>query len=150
MFKKDNLWMKYAINLSLNAKKNNEVPVGSIIVLNNNIIGKGYNSSIKNNDPTAHAEILALRQAGKKIKNYRLINSVIYVTIEPCLMCIGAIINARIKRLVFGSFKNKQGMCGSFIYLLNNKKIIKNISITSGVLLEECSFNIKKFFKNKR
>lgn len=141
--------MYRTIMLARKAKNTDEIPVGSILVLNNRIIGEGKNCSINNYDPTAHAEIIALRSGGKKIKNYRLINTELYVTLEPCIMCLGAIINARIRRLIFGAFNKKKKKEFIFIKMLNitfNNKII----IKGGVLEKLCSNLLKNFFINKR
>ncbi|UNB92183.1 MAG: hypothetical protein G3R24_00705 [gamma proteobacterium endosymbiont of Trioza apicalis] len=137
LYLNDEYWMKYAIFLAKYSEYKGEIPVGAILVLNNNIIGKGYNCSINNNDPTAHAEIIALRQGAKKICNYRLLNTIMYVTLEPCIMCIGAIMIARIKRLVFGTEYNKKN--------INNK-----IIINKNILKKNCSSQLSKFFYKKR
>ena len=106
----DEFWMQHAINNAHISEQNNEVPVGAVIVKNNEIIGSGHNLMISNNDASAHAEIQALRLAGKNIQNYRLIDSTLYVTLEPCMMCVGAMVHARLNRVVFGAFDHKTGM----------------------------------------
>ncbi len=146
----DIFWMRHAIYLAKNAKKNGEVPVGAVLTLNKKIIGEGWNSSIINNDPSSHAEIIALHHGGKFTKNYRLLNSILYVTLEPCIMCAGALINARISRLVFGTKSKKTGSAGSSINILNDPIINHNILITSNVLEKECSTLLSDFFKSLR
>lgn len=142
--------MQYAIYLAKISETNGEVPVGAVLVLNNSIIGKGVNGSIFNNDPTAHAEIMALRDGAKFLKNYRLLHTTLYVTLEPCIMCYGAIINSRVSRLVFGAkYRNlKQYLCCSnYIFA---RKLFRKISITKNVLKTECSDLLSSFFKRKR
>ncbi|CAL4321337.1 tRNA adenosine(34) deaminase TadA [Buchnera aphidicola] len=145
MKKTDEYWIQYSLKLAHLSKKKEEVPVGAILVLNNKIIGKGYNSSINKNDPTAHAEIVALRLGSKKIKNYRLLNTTLYVTLEPCIMCLGAIIHSRVNRLVFGT-KNKKEIDLKYIYSYKKKFIqIKNINLQN-----KCAIILKNFFSKKR
>jgi tRNA(adenine34) deaminase len=141
--------MKYALKLALIAKKKGEIPVGAILVFKKKIIGEGWNASINNNDPTAHAEIIALRQGGKKLKNYRLLNTTLYVTLEPCIMCFGAVIHSRIKHLVIGA-KEKTNKIGILKKYLKNNNINHQLSITESVLIEECSNLLNQFFKKKR
>ncbi|QJC28464.1 tRNA adenosine(34) deaminase TadA [Enterobacteriaceae endosymbiont of Plateumaris consimilis] len=148
--KNDIYWMNYALNLAKLAIKSGEIPVGAVIIQNNKIISEGKNNSIKKNDPTGHAEIIALRKAGKLLKNYRLLNTTMYVTLEPCLMCAGAIIISRINRLVYSINNNKYYNIGSFIDLLGFYNINYCIKIHSGVLVNECTNIIKKFFYLKR
>jgi len=142
--------MNYAYQQALKAYKNGEVPVGAILVNNGKIIAKSFNSQIKKNDPSAHAEINVLRYAGKKINNYRLVDSTLYVTLEPCIMCFGAIIHARIKELVFGAYDSKIGVISSQKSLLDSKTFNHSIEITGGVMKNECGALIKEFFLNKR
>ena len=146
----DEKWMQYAITEANIAKDKGEVPVGSIIVQNNQVIAKAHNSPISKNDPTAHAEIEVLRKAGKKLLNYRLPKTTLYVTLEPCAMCIGAIIHARIERVVFGASDPKSGVCGSCMHLNEEKIFNHKISITGGVLEEESSELLRLFFKSRR
>lgn len=148
--KKYEFWMKYALNLAKKAKNEGEIPVGAVLIYNNNIIGEGWNKNINNNDPTAHAEIIALRTAAIKLKNYRLISSTLYVTLEPCLMCSGAIIYSRIKHIVFGTKDNKMNNSSSLSNVFHKFKINKNIKITEGILSQSCSLIIKQFFHNLR
>ncbi|HXK00379.1 MAG TPA: tRNA adenosine(34) deaminase TadA [Buchnera sp. (in: enterobacteria)] len=142
-------WMKYALKLALIAKKKGEIPVGAILVFKKKIIGEGWNTSIQNNDPTAHAEIIALRQGGKKLKNYRLLNTTLYVTLEPCIMCFGAIMHSRIKHLVFGA-KEKTNKISVLKKYLKNNNINYTFSITESILIEDCSDLLNQFFKKKR
>lgn len=145
----DFFWMNRAIFLAKNAELHNEVPVGCVLIFKNMLIAEGWNKSILNNDPCGHAEILVLRMAGKIIKNYRLLKSTIYVTLEPCVMCVGALINARIFRLVFGANNKKMGAVGSIINILDFFKKT-NILISKGILKKECSGILSDFFKRKR
>ena len=146
----DYYWMEFALEEAKLAKLNGEVPVGSIIISNNRIVGQGRNSPVSRNDPTSHAEINAIRDAATKTGNYRLTDTILYVTLEPCAMCYGAIIHSRISRLVFGAFDPKTGVCGSSIKL--HKQICFNHTpqITGGVLEEECSLLLKNFFNERR
>ena len=146
----DEKWMQIAINEAKLAILKDEVPVGCVIVKNEKIIAKGHNQPINNNDPTAHAEIQAIRKAGKKQKNYRLTESTLYVTLEPCAMCFGAMTHARIKRVVFGAFDSKTGVCGSSGDLTNAAYLCHTIEISGGILEKECSEFLKKFFKSRR
>jgi len=146
----DEKWMKIAIDEALLAMDENEIPVGSILVKNDKIIAQAHNQSILNNDPTAHAEIQLLRKAGKQQENYRLGGTTLYVTLEPCSMCFGAMIHARIERIVFGALDPKTGVCGSCIDLNKENFYNHKISITGGVLNKECSELLKLFFKSKR
>ena len=143
-------FIKEAIKEAKKAQKSDEVPVGAVIAFNDKIIARGHNESITSNDPSAHAEIAAIRNAAKTLKNYRLDGCKLYVTIEPCPMCAGALIWARISELVFGAYDAKAGACGSVINFLNNKKFNHRIKITGGVLENECRFLMQRFFKNKR
>lgn len=149
--KTDADYMQLAINEAQKAALMDEVPVGAIIIDDmNKIIGTGYNQPISLNDPTAHAEILALRMAAQNLNNYRLLNTTIYVTLEPCIMCMSAIIHARVKRLVFGADDPKWGGAGSLYDLASDKRLNHNVETDSGILSYETSNIIKNFFKNKR
>jgi len=143
-------WMQRALGLAEKAKAHDEVPVGAVIVLDDQIIGGGWNQPISSDDPTAHAEIMALRDAGKKIGNYRLPNATIYVTLEPCTMCAGAIIHARLSRLVYAVDDLKTGACGSVFNLLQTEELNHRVEIEKGVMEEECRSLIQSFFKDKR
>ena len=146
----DKHWMQRAFELAKNAEAHNEVPVGAVIVYENEIIGEGWNQPISSDDPTAHAEIMALRDAGKKIGNYRLPNATIYVTLEPCTMCAGAIIHARLAKLVYVVDDPKTGACGSVFNLLQTEELNHRVEIEKGVMEEECRSLIQSFFKEKR
>ena len=147
---KDEKWMQYAIIEANIAKDKGEVPVGSIIIKNNQIIAKAHNCPISKNAPTAHAEIEALRKAGKKLMNYRLPKTTLYVTLEPCAMCLGAIVHARIERVVFGALDPKSGVCGSTIDLSTKSIFNHQISVSGGVLEYECKKILQSFFKLRR
>ena len=147
---KDEQWMKIAIEEAKLAMNENEIPIGSILVQNEKTIAKAHNQPIGNNDPTAHAEIQLLRKAGKQKENYRLIGSTLYVTLEPCAMCFGAMIHARIERIVFGALDPKTGVCGSCMNLNNESFFNHKISITGGVLEKESSDLLRLFFKSLR
>lgn len=143
-------FMQYALALAEEAAFNNEVPVGAIVVKNGEIIGKGRNSPIMLNDPSAHAEILALRDAANNIGNYRLVDCTLYVTLEPCAMCSGAIQHARIARLVYGANDHKTGACGSVINLMSEPKLNHHAQFEGGILATECGAVLTKFFAEKR
>ena len=147
---KDEKWMRVAIDEAKLAMNKNEIPVGSVLIQNNKIIAQAHNQPIGNNDPTAHAEIQLLRKAGKQKENYRLIGSTLYVTLEPCAMCFGAMIHARIERIVFGALDPKTGVCGSCMDLNNENFFNHKISITGGVLEKESSNLLRLFFKSLR
>lgn len=146
---KDYQYMQEALKLAELALQQGEVPVGAIIVYNGEIIGQGFNSPISKNDPTAHAEILALRAAGQKLQNYRLPDTTMYVTLEPCMMCFGAMLHARIKQVVFGAADPKTGALGGYINLSNS---LWNhcIEYRGGILSSECGDLLKEFFKRRR
>jgi len=146
----DEKWMRIAIKEAIKAENIGEVPVGAIIVQNNQIIAKAHNQPIKKNDPTAHAEIQAIRLAGKRLSNYRLINTCLYVTLEPCAMCLGAIFHSRIEKVVYGAKDNKSKVWESNKGLNNDKnKFTKNLIIGS-VLETECELILQSFFHKRR
>lgn len=146
----DEKMMRYALELADKAEALGEIPVGAVLVDDaRNIIGEGWNLSIVQSDPTAHAEIIALRNGAKNIQNYRLLNSTLYVTLEPCTMCAGAILHSRIKRLVFGASDYKTGAIGSRFHFFDDYKMNHTLEITSGVLAEECSQKLSTFFSEK-
>jgi len=128
----------------------NEVPVGAVIVMNNEVISLSHNKPISRNDPTSHAEINVIRKASENIGNYRLKGATLYVTLEPCAMCYGAIVHARISKLVFGAFDPKTGVCGSSIKLHEQECFNHTPEIVGGVLEEDCSSILKDFFKERR
>ena len=147
----DEKMMRYALELADKAEALGEIPVGAVLVDDaRNIIGEGWNLSIVQSDPTAHAEIIALRNGAKNIQNYRLLNSTLYVTLEPCTMCAGAILHSRIKRLVFGASDYKTGAIGSRFHFFNDYKMNHTLEVTSGVLAEECSQKLSTFFQKRR
>jgi tRNA(adenine34) deaminase len=149
----DAYFMTQALKEAYKAKKLYEVPVGAVITLDNKIIARGFNKCIALSDPTAHAEVVALRKAAKKLKNYRLSNCSIYVTIEPCSMCTGALVNARIKRIIFGAYDVKAGACTSVFKIAKSKKLNHTIEFDGGkekYLSKECVEIIKNFFKERR
>lgn len=143
-------FMYEALDLAKQAKIKGEVPVGAIVVKGNTIIGRGFNRPIIAADPTAHAEIVALREAARNLGNYRLLDCALYVTLEPCVMCIGAIFHARISRLVYGAKDPKTGACGSVIHLPAIKQLNHHTLVTEGVLGEEAGVVLKKFFSEQR
>ncbi len=142
--------MQRAFELAQKAEENDEVPVGAVIVCQDEIIGEGWNQPISSNDPTAHAEIMALRDAGNRIGNYRLPETTMYVTLEPCAMCAGAIVHARIAKLVYATDDPKTGACGSVFNLLSTEKLNHKVEIEKGLLEDECRSLIQNFFKQKR
>ena len=146
----DEKWMQIALHEANLAMNENEIPVGAVLVKNGKLISQSHNQSIRKNDPTAHAEIQLLRKAGEQQKNYRLIGSSLYVTLEPCAMCFGAMVHARIERIVFGASDPKTGVCGSCANLNEENFFNHKISITGGVLENESSELLKLFFKSKR
>ncbi len=147
---KDIFFMKQALKCAQKAYDKDEVPIGAVIIKNDKIIAKGYNKNITLTDTTAHAEIIALRRACKKLNNYRLNDCSIYVTIEPCSMCTGALVHARIKNIYFGAKDIKAGACGSLFNIANSNKLNHNINVAGGLLEQDCAKIIRKFFKNKR
>lgn len=150
LFDYDEHWMRQALHLALRAKNAGEVPVGAILVLNNQVIGEGWNSPIIHHDPTAHAEMTALRQGGRVLHNYRLLHTTLYVTLEPCVMCAGAMIHSRIRRLVYGASDMKTGAAGSLVDVLRHSGMNHQIEITAGVLAEDCAALLSTFFKQRR
>jgi tRNA(adenine34) deaminase len=135
----DKFFMQRAYQLAEIAEQHNEIPVGAIVVVNGKIIGEGYNQSIMLNDPSAHAEMIAIRQAGQYLKNYRLIDCTLYVTLEPCPMCAGLSVHGRVKRLVYAADDAKTGAAGSLLDLVNNPNLNHQLEVTKGVMAEECS-----------
>ena len=146
----DEKWMQIAIQEAVKAEQMGEVPVGAILVKDGFLIAKAHNQPISKNDPTAHAEIQLLRTAGNTLKNYRLTGTSLYVTLEPCAMCLGAIMHARIKRLVFGAYDPKIGVCVSSENLIEAKCFNHKINLVSGVLENESKQILKNFFNSRR
>jgi tRNA(adenine34) deaminase len=143
-------FMRYALNLAKTAQEQGEVPVGAIIVLDGEIIAEGFNQPITSSDPCAHAEIIALRAAGKKLNNYRLPNTTLYVTLEPCAMCAMAIVHARVERLVYATDDPKTGAVASHFQLLDYLQLNHKVQWERGVLAQESSQLLKEFFKARR
>lgn len=145
-----NHFMHHALRLAQYAQSQGEVPVGAVLVKDNRIVGEGFNYSITQCDPTAHAEIQAIRQGAQTVGNYRLIDTTLYVTLEPCAMCAGAIIQARIKHVVFGAYDRKAGACGSVFSLLGSPLLNHRPTIEAGVLAPECGKILSDFFRERR
>ena len=148
--KLDEKWMAYALSLADKAELENEIPVGAVLVKNDQVVAAGWNLSIVNHDACAHAEIMAIREAGKVVKNYRLIDCTLYVTLEPCPMCAGALVHARVKRLVYGAGDYKTGAAGSVFDLVRSDKLNHQLEVTSGIFAEPCATKISDFFKRRR
>ncbi|NOT15960.1 MAG: tRNA adenosine(34) deaminase TadA [Methylotenera sp.] len=146
----DENYMQIALALASQAALNGEVPVGAIVVKDSEIIGRGSNAPIAQHDPTAHAEIIAMREAAAHLGNYRLVGCTLYVTLEPCAMCTGAIQHARIARLVYGASDPKTGACGSVINLMAETKLNHHTEVCSGVLAEACGALLTDFFRARR
>jgi tRNA(adenine34) deaminase len=143
-------WMAEALREAARAETLGEVPVGAVVVLNGVSIGRGHNAPILSHDPTAHAEIQALRAAALQVGNYRLVGSTLYVTVEPCLMCMGALLHARVRRVVFGCHDSKFGAAGSLYDLSSDPRLNHQLTITSGVAEAECRALLQQFFQRKR
>ncbi len=146
----DEDWMRTALELAQRAEEAGEVPVGAVLVRGDERIGQGWNRPIGSHDPTAHAEIVALREAGRRMANYRLVETTLYVTLEPCIMCVGAIMHARIKRLVFGAPDARCGAVASAVHLADADFLNHALQYTGGVLEESCSALLRRFFRQKR
>jgi len=146
----DLFWMQHALELANRAESEGEVPVGAIVVCDEQVIGEGWNRPIIDNDPTAHAEIMALRSAAKKINNYRLLDTTLYVTLEPCIMCSGAIIHSRVKRVVYGATDPKAGATESAFNILGTDCLNHQVNVERGVLAEECGQVLTDFFRKRR
>ena len=146
----DVTFMRQAIELARKGRESNEVPVGAVVTFKGEIIGKGFNQCIQNHNPTAHAEIIAIRAAAKHVGNYRLNECNLYVTLEPCLMCFGALVHARISKLIYGADDIKTGALQYNKDQINSTKLNHKFEITSGILKEECAELLSSFFKEKR
>lgn len=146
----DIFWMQHALELANRAESEGEVPVGAIVVYDEQVIGEGWNRPIIDSDPTAHAEIMALRSAAKKINNYRLPDTTLYVTLEPCIMCTGAIVHSRVKRVVYGASDPKAGAAESAFNILGTDCLNHQVDVERGVLAIECGHVLTDFFKRKR
>lgn len=146
----DEFWMRHALTLARRAWEEGEVPVGAVLVQGDRAIGEGWNRPIGHHDPTAHAEIMALRQGGKVLENYRLLDTTLYVTLEPCVMCAGAMVHGRINRLVYGAKDEKTGAAGSLIDVLGHPGMNHQVAIDQGVLADECAAMLSDFFRYRR
>jgi len=147
---RDEELMRTALDLARCGGTTGEVPVGAVVVLDGKVIGQGFNAPISRHDPTAHAEIQAMRAAARRIGNYRLVGASLYVTLEPCAMCAGAMMHARIARVVFGAADLKTGACGSVVNLFAEQRLNHHAEVVGGVLVEECGMLLKDFFKARR
>lgn len=143
-------FMQQALKLAVQAATNNEVPVGALVVLEGEVVGQGFNQPISHHDPSAHAEIMALRDAAAHLQNYRLPGCTLYVTVEPCAMCAGAIQHARISRVVYGASEPKTGACGSVIDLFGENRLNHHTHVEGGLLANECAEVVSAFFKRRR
>jgi tRNA(adenine34) deaminase len=150
MSRSDEFWMEEALREAQRALALGEVPVGAVIVSDGRIVGRGCNRPISTNDPTAHAEILALREAGQTVGNYRLLDCDLYVTVEPCAMCAGAITHARIRRLIYGADDPKAGAVRSVLHVLNQPKLNHQVEVIPGVLAARSMDLLQTFFREKR
>lgn len=146
----DELWMEEALHAAKRALEAGEVPVGAIVVCDGHIVGRGWNRNISENDPTAHAEIIALREAGASLGNHRLIDCELFATIEPCPMCAGALVHARVRRLVYGADDPKAGAVRTVLQLLNHPRLNHKIEVCSGVLAGRSAELLQEFFRSRR
>ena len=146
----DELWMEEALREAARAQASGEVPIGAVVVRDDKIIGRGWNRPAFECDPTAHAEIMALREAGREIGNYRLNECELFVTLEPCAMCAGALVNARVRRVVYGASDPKAGAVGTLYNLCSDPRLNHEVEVTIGVLAEECSALLAEFFAARR
>ena len=142
--------MEHALMLAEHAEAAGEVPVGACVVYNGDVVGEGWNTPIIDNDPSAHAEMQAVRRAAKKLGNYRIIDTTLYVTLEPCSMCAGMLVHARVGRVVFGARDAKTGAAGSIMNLLQHPALNHHVDVTAEVLSEQCADKISAFFKRRR
>ncbi len=146
----DIYWMQYAIELAARAEAAGEVPVGAVLVKDGQVLGEGWNLSISCHDPTAHAEMQAIRQSGQVLQNYRMLDCTLYVTLEPCAMCAGALVHSRVKRLVYGATDLKAGACGSVFDIVRHPQLNHQLDVCSGVLAEDCATQLSAFFRKRR
>ena len=143
-------FMRVALSEARRAEREDEVPVGAVVVQNGRVVARAHNRPIRLSDPSAHAEVLALRRAAKKLGNYRLVGCWLYVTIEPCAMCAGAIVHARIEHLIFGASDPKTGACGSVLKVLNHPGLHHRVKVSRGVLAEQSVLILSEFFARRR
>jgi tRNA(adenine34) deaminase len=146
----DSDYMRLALDEAHRASESGEVPIGAVIVVGDEVVARGFNRPLGNIDPTAHAEIVALREAAAAIGNYRLVDAVVYVTLEPCLMCVGALLHARVARVVYGAAEPKTGALGSTIDALAIPTLNHRFEVTAGILEEPCRDLVQRFFRNRR
>ena len=146
----DEFFMRAALDLAHQAEAAGEVPVGAVVVKNGEIIGRGFNAPISRHDPSAHAEMMAVRDAAQKVGNYRLVDYELFVTLEPCLMCAGAIMHARIARVVYGARDPKTGACGSMLDVFAEQRLNHHTEVVGGVLADECGQTLSNFFAARR
>ena len=146
----DIMWMRHALTLADKAESIGEVPVGACVVLNGELIGEGFNTPITDNDPSAHADDCAVKGVSAAVQNYRLIDATLYVTLEPCSMCAGMLVHARVKRVVFGAKDAKTGAAGSVMNLLQHPALNHQLEVVSGVLADECANKLSDFFRKRR
>lgn len=146
----DHQYMQRAFELAELAEEKGEVPVGAVLVKGAEIVAEGFNQTIFSHDPTAHAEIVALREAGRQLENYRLVGTTLYVTLEPCAMCAMALVHARVSRVVFATEDPRTGAGGSVLNILKHQSFNHHCDVDSGLLKEQCSEQLKSFFKKKR
>jgi tRNA(adenine34) deaminase len=149
-FENDELWMHEALRAAQRALDIGEVPVGAVVVHHGRIVGRGFNRNISDSDPTAHAEVIALREAGRGVGNHRLVDCELFVTIEPCAMCSGAIVHARVRRLVYGADDPKAGAVHSVMRVLNHPALNHQLEIRGGVLAGQCAGLLEEFFRARR
>lgn len=147
---RDERFMRLALDLAQEAERSGEVPVGAVLVIGGEVLGRGWNSPIRSNDPTAHAEILAMRQAASAVGNYRLENSCLYVTLEPCVMCAGALVHARVQRLVFGARDLRFGGVRAKFRIADSDLLNHRVEVVEGVLAADCVLLLKEFFAARR
>lgn len=146
----DIYWMQYAIELAARAEAAGEVPVGAVLVKDGQVLGEGWNLSISCHDPTAHAEMQAIRQGGQALQNYRMLDCTLYVTLEPCAMCAGALVHSRVKRLVYGATDLKAGACGSVFDIVRHPQLNHQLEVCGGVLSADCATQLSAFFQKRR
>ncbi len=146
----DELWMEEAIREGRKALAAGEVPVGAIVVLDGRVIGRGHNRNLSDSDPTGHAEVVALREAGRRVGNHRLLNCELYATIEPCAMCAGALVHARVRRLIYGASDPKAGAAGSVMQVLNHPQANHRMEVQAGILAARCAELLQEFFRLRR
>lgn len=146
----DVLWMEQALAQARLAGEAGEVPVGAVVVKDGVVVGRGHNRNLQDHDPTAHAEMVALRQAAAHLRNHRLSGCVLFATIEPCAMCAGAMVHARVARLVYGANDPKAGAAGSVLEVVNHPRLNHRMEVTSGVLANQCSELLRAFFQSRR